>query len=298
VGAISAAADISANAWRSNLQIHSPFFFINYKVRESFVLHRCCVANPLPGKQFRVPGQRIERMATDSYRKASSRLPSDERRQAIIDAVRFVFAKKGFDRTMSRDLAKAARVSEALLYKYFPTKLSLYNAMLDACAETPGPLLSNHIQRLEPSTETLIIMVDSLIAQVLESRSVYFDGAVLGRLGARSLLEDGEFIRAMLKAFTNNWVATFEKCLKRAAANGDLHALPTSLELPAWLVHHIAFGLMLHLCPRTPAIDYKLPKHRLISEAVQFALRGVGLNQETINRYYNPRRDSSNAVIF
>ena len=69
--------------------------------------------------------------------KDSLRLSSDERRQAIVDAVKDVFAKKGFDRTTSRDLAKAARVSEALLYKYFPTKLSLYQAMLRACAKTP-----------------------------------------------------------------------------------------------------------------------------------------------------------------
>jgi len=76
-------------------------------------------------------------MQTGTYVRSSSRLSSDERRQAIIEAVKDVFAKKGFDRTTSRDLAKAARVSEALLYKYFPTKLSLYQAMLQACAETP-----------------------------------------------------------------------------------------------------------------------------------------------------------------
>jgi AcrR family transcriptional regulator len=227
-------------------------------------------------------------VAADSHKKASSRLSSDERRRAIIEAVKFVFATKGFDRTTSRDLAKAARVSEALLYKYFPTKLSLYNAMLGACAEISGPLLSEGTQPREPSTAMLIMMVDSLIRQVVESRSEYFDGAVLGRLAVRSLLEDGGFTRAMLKSFANNWVAIVERCLQRAAANGDLGECPKPPDLCAWFIHHIAFGLLLHLCPKTPAIDYNVPKHRLITEAVQFALRGVGLNQETINRYYKP----------
>jgi AcrR family transcriptional regulator len=268
-------------------QSADPFIVLLYKLQSSRELRvaQMLRSDRLPGKQFRVQG--IEHMPTDSHRKASSRLPSDERRQAIIDAVKFVFAKKGFDRTTSRDLAKAARVSEALVYKYFPTKLSLYNAMLDACAETPAPLLSNRIQRLEPCTETLIMMVDSLMAEIVESRSAYFDGAVLGRLAARSLLEDGEFIRAMLKAFTNNWVVTFERCLKRAGADGDLRELAAPLALRAWLVHHIAFGLMLHLCPKNPAVDYSVPKQRLITEAVQFALRGVGVKQEAINRYYS-----------
>ena len=85
-------------------------------------------------------------MQIGPYIRGSLRLSSDERREAIVEAVRAVFAKKGFERTTSRELAKAARVSEALLYKYFPTKLSLYEAMLDACAETPIWSNSNGVE--------------------------------------------------------------------------------------------------------------------------------------------------------
>ena len=67
-------------------------------------------------------------MQTALHIKLSSRLSFNERRQAIIESVKDVFAKAGFDGTTSRELAKAAGISEALLYKYFPTKLSLYNA--------------------------------------------------------------------------------------------------------------------------------------------------------------------------
>ena len=65
------------------------------------------------------------------------RLPSKERRQAIVTAVKGTFAAKGFDGTTTRELARAAGVSEALLYKHFPSKESLYGAMLDACVEGP-----------------------------------------------------------------------------------------------------------------------------------------------------------------
>src|SRR5499425_3405203 len=91
-------------------------------------------------------------MQTGRYIRGSSRLSSGERRQVIMEAAKGVFAKKGFDRTTSRDLAKAARISEALLYKYFPTKLSLYNAMLSASVETADWLVSNHGEALKPST--------------------------------------------------------------------------------------------------------------------------------------------------
>ena len=79
-----------------------------------------------------------------------ARLPSRERRDAIVTAVRDMFAEKGFDGTTTRELAQAAGVSEALLYKHFPSKESLYGAMLDACAEGPlaaewGRVLANLI---------------------------------------------------------------------------------------------------------------------------------------------------------
>jgi hypothetical protein len=51
---------------------------------------------------------------------------------------------------------------------------------------------------------------------------VYFDDAVLEGIAIRSLLDDGDFARAVVKPFTNNWIAAFEKCMKRAAGNGDL----------------------------------------------------------------------------
>jgi AcrR family transcriptional regulator len=227
-------------------------------------------------------------MHTGAYIRGSSRLSSDERRQAIIEAAKGLFAKKGFDRTTSRDLAKAARVSEALLYKYFPTKLSLYEAMLHACAETPIWPNSDCLDGVKPSTATLITMVDSLISQVVEGRSLCSDGPVLGRLAVRCLLDNGDFAGIILKPFTNNWMATFEECLKNAAASGDLREYPTTPHLCAWLLHQIALGLMLHASPRNLS-DSKLPTHTLVRETVRFALRGIGLTEEPIKRHYNAR---------
>src|SRR5919106_3391967 len=96
--------------------------------------------------------------------KNSSRLSSEERRRAIVDAVRGVFAEKGFDGTTTRELAKAAGVSEALLYKHFPSKESLYAAMLDACAKGPTFAEYKRILALEASSSTLVIMVHFVIS--------------------------------------------------------------------------------------------------------------------------------------
>ena len=48
----------------------------------------------------------------------------------MIAAAAALFAAKGFNGTTTREIAKAAGVSEALVFKHFPTKQALYAAIL------------------------------------------------------------------------------------------------------------------------------------------------------------------------
>ena len=40
--------------------------------------------------------------------------------------------------------------------------------------------------------------------------------------------------------------------------------------------------------PAPPIFDYGVPREKLIEQAVWFTLRGMGVKQEAIERYYNP----------
>jgi AcrR family transcriptional regulator len=218
-----------------------------------------------------------------------ARLSADQRKQAIVDAVRDVFAQKGFDGTTTRELAKAAGVSEALLYKHFPSKESLYAAMLDACAQGPAFAQFNRILALEPSTSTLVLMVYFTISHYVLQRPGDPYKAALNCLLVRSLLDDGALVRLTHKKFASAWIAKFEACLKEAVKTGEIRETPMRRDLRVWFVHHIAFSLMLHLHPKVPAIDYRVSKDALVEQATWFALLGVGLREESIKRYYNPR---------
>jgi AcrR family transcriptional regulator len=218
----------------------------------------------------------------------SLRLSFSERRQAIVEDVRNVFAEKGFDGTTTRELAKAAGVSEALIYKHFPSKQSLYTAMLDACAKGPAFAEFNRILALRPSTETLVVMVHFAISHYAEHHTADTNKEAMNCLTARSLLEDGEFVRLTHKKFARRWIGKFEASLKEALRAGELRKTPLRGDLCAWFVHHVAFSLMLHLHPKVPAINYKSSKEALVEQATWFALLGVGLKEEAIRRYYSP----------
>lgn len=200
-----------------------------------------------------------------------------------------MFAEKGFDGTTTRELAKAAGVSEALLYKHFPSKESLYTAMLDACAKGPAFARFNRILALEPSTSTLVLMVYFTISHYVLPRPGDPHKAALNCLLVRSLLDDGAFVRLTHNRFANAWITKFNACLKEAVRLGDLRPSSRRRNLGVWFVHHIAFSLMLHLRPKVPAIDYQVSKDELVEQATWFALLGVGLREDSIKRYYNPK---------
>lgn len=221
--------------------------------------------------------------------KNSPRLPFDKRRQAIVEAVRGVFAENGFHGTTTRELARTAGVSEALLYKHFPSKESLYAEMLEACAKGPTFAAFNRILALEPSTATLVIMVHFTISHYLQAAAVDAGTAAMNCLLARSLLEDGEFVRLTHKKFAKAWMAQFAACVKAARKTGELRRTPVRHDLSAWFVHHIGFALMLHLHPKTPAIQYHATPDSLIKQATWFALFGVGLKERAIKHYYRPK---------
>ncbi|HEX9143298.1 MAG TPA: TetR/AcrR family transcriptional regulator [Candidatus Binatia bacterium] len=220
--------------------------------------------------------------------KHSLRLASEDRRQAIVEAVRGVFAENGFHGSTTRELAKTAGVSEALIYKHFPSKRSLYMAMLEACANGPTFAEFNRILALQPSTSTLVVMVHFTMAYYIEAPSWDPDKTAMNRLMARSLLEDGEFVRLTHQKFAKAWMAKFAACIKAAGQAGELRETPVRHDLSVWFVHHIGFALMLHLHPKTPAIKYRATQEALIEQATWFALFGVGIKEEAIKRYYNP----------
>ena len=68
-----------------------------------------------------------------------------------------------------------------------------------------------------------------------------------------------------------------------------MQEVPIRRDLCVWLVQHVAFSLMLHLQPKTPAIDYKVSKDELVTQAAWFGLLGIGLKQQAVQRYYNPK---------
>ncbi len=70
----------------------------------------------------------------------SPRISAAARKASIIQSAASVFSEKGFNGTKTREIAALAGVSEALIFKHFPSKDDLYAAILAEKSPVPGLL--------------------------------------------------------------------------------------------------------------------------------------------------------------
>jgi AcrR family transcriptional regulator len=221
--------------------------------------------------------------------KSTKKLSSNDRRTAIIGAVRKVFAERGFHGTTTRALADAAGVSEALLFKHFPNKEALYSAMQLSCCNEDDPEKIDRIKALEPSTSTLVLIVHLMVARTVGSEPGSQEDAVtLHRLMLRSMIEDGEFARLFYERTMPCWISKVQECLVASIAAGEAIDGPVHPRLGAVFARHLAKTVMVSLLPATPIVDYGMPRGKLVEQVVWFTLRGLGVTNEAIKRYYNP----------
>ena len=81
----------------------------------------------------------------------AARMSAEDRKVQILRVAVGLFSKKGFGGTTTREIAQAAGVSEAMVFRHYSTKQELYSAILDhkACsgdAMDPGELVAEALQ--------------------------------------------------------------------------------------------------------------------------------------------------------
>jgi AcrR family transcriptional regulator len=203
----------------------------------------------------------------------SVRLAPAARRDSIVAAAVPLFARKGFAGTTTREIAEAAGVSEALVFKHFATKTALYDAILESCA-APDPRFGQLLS-LPPSTDALI----EIVVLVTDHFAGLRDEAhkARHRLFLRSLLEDGEFARAGLRTFAGAVLPGFAAAHAAARAAGDLDPGAPPAETAFWFMAQQQ--LMIGSLALADAAVAAPP-----IETVRAILRGIGLREAALGR--------------
>jgi AcrR family transcriptional regulator len=212
---------------------------------------------------------------------AMTRLDSDERRKAIVAAAVPLFARKGFAGTTTKELAEVAGISEALLFRHFPSKKHLYDEILRLGCE--GHPALECLAALQPSTATLVNMTHFMVGYFLlggEVDRVELDTRL--RLVLHSLLEDGEYARELFDRMFERIHPLFAASIEAATAAGDLTPNVITTANRFWFGHHIAAMVAFVFLPGRASIVYEGTLAALVEEASWFILRGIGMKDAAI----------------
>lgn len=151
---------------------------------------------------------------------------SESTREALIEAARELFWKKGYRATSVAEILEEAGAHSGSLYHYFPTKQDLLLAVLDWYlenleAEVVGPARA----RTDDPIETIFSILDGY-RQALLATGLTF-GCPIGNL-ALEFSEPDPPVRERLAENFANWAEAVEDCLAEA---GD--RLPRDLDREA-----------------------------------------------------------------
>lgn len=101
--------------------------------------------------------------------------PPPDRRAEILEAALRTFAEKGYAATTNADIARAAGVTPAALYYYFPSKEELFRAALSERRGHLGPavhgLLTQENLTALPTREVIPMILRTMIAFFTQERT-------------------------------------------------------------------------------------------------------------------------------
>ena len=218
----------------------------------------------------------------------SSKLSAADRKQAILTAAAPVFARLGRDGATTKEIAKAAGVSEALLFKHFPNKQALYLAMQTSCCVQRDPAMLERMKAAEPSAQTLVELMRSFARRVV-AKAEDDQETLQTRMMLRSLTEDGEFAGTFLKGIPTDVNKKLKECIRAAVGEGQAVDGKIRPDLAAWFAQHLFAMIKILLLPEETVLDMGVSRQKLADQVAWFALRGMGLKDETIQRYFGAK---------
>ena len=164
-----------------------------------------------------------------------SRLPAAKRKTQLLDTAATVFAGMGYHGTTTAELAKAAGVSEPIIYRHFKSKKGLFIELIERTGQdTLGVWKKNLVDLTDPAERLRKLLASN---PMVEAKA-----QVRYRVIVQAMTEtqDPE-ITAALQGHIHKLHAFIAQELL-AAQDAGVAKAAFSAELVAWLLIHIALG--------------------------------------------------------
>jgi AcrR family transcriptional regulator len=143
------------------------------------------------------------------------RFSSADRREQILDVATGLFAQQGFRGTTTKLIAERAGVTEALIFRHFPSKEELYWKVIERKIDGAAPL-ERLLANLEEGGNDLDVLC-RVAFDLLERRA---KDQNLSRLSLYSALEKHELSERFFRNYIANYFAVLERFVREGIAGG------------------------------------------------------------------------------
>jgi TetR/AcrR family transcriptional regulator len=160
---------------------------------------------------------------------ARVRMPAEKRRAAVLDTACTVFSRGTYHGTTTAEIARAAGVSEPILYRHFPSKRDLYLACIDETWARTRVRWEEAVAA-EPDPGEWIAAMGRAFLEWGEQR------AVISNLWLQSLAEASEDpkIRAQMRGLIRRVHGFVADVMRRSQDEGGIHRVRDA-NAEAWI---------------------------------------------------------------
>jgi AcrR family transcriptional regulator len=200
--------------------------------------------------------------------KPGARMRRADRKRQLLSHAKQLFVTLGYQNTTTEKIARAAGVSEPMLYRHFESKKALFLEVLKEIREATLTRWQSVFTGISDPLAKIHAVADSYLGSTREHALEY-------RIMHRSLVEtEDEEIRAMLRAFYLDSEAVLAQIIGEGQQAGVFRP---SLDprIAAWELIRTALGYTLTLPLRPPI--YEEPDY--LPRAIEFLLQSLLKNQ-------------------
>ena len=198
-------------------------------------------------------------------------MTGEDRRLQILRVAMRLFSQRGFRGTTTKEIAVAAGVSEAMVFRHFATKSELYSAILDhkACVHDemdPVTVVADAIERKDDRA-----VFEGIALQALKQHEA---DPEFQRLLLHSALEEHELAQMFWEKFVKRVYHSLGAYVRQRQRDGAM------LEIAPPLVVRAFIGMVVHHSLNNNLWDRKrnlvrLSNERVAREFANILLRGI-----------------------
>lgn len=158
------------------------------------------------------------------------RFSAEDRRQQILQVATELFASKGYEGATTREIAKRAKVNEAIIFRHFPTKEELYWAVIESKCQISAKksFLAEVLGSDRPVRDTFVALAETILLRREKDQT-------LTRLLLFSALENHRLSHRFFQSYVADYYEILGDYIQQRINSGQFRKLDPQLAARGFL---------------------------------------------------------------